>query len=320
MEWVETTADTLEAAKEKALDQLGVHPDDAEFELLNDARTGLFGRIKDPARVRARVRPRAPRPKVDRRRKGAKRGSREGRHGRGARGKQASQDAGRRQDRNARRDGGGSGSPSASSGDSAAEDRAGPKTRGSRGRTDAHDDSKPRNSRRRSMNTVEETANQPSMSLDEQADVAQAFVEGLAERFGASVDCEREYVEEREIRITVLGDDLGRMVGRGGATARAIDDLVRTVLQRRAGSSRNGWVRVDVGGVRARRVEFLARFCREQAQAVRETGVARVLEPMGAADRKIVHDTIGAEEGVSSVSEGVEPARRVAILPAMDDD
>lgn len=314
MEWVETTADTLEAAKEKALDQLGVHPDDAEFELLNDARTGLFGRVKDPARVRARVRPRAPRPKSDRRRKGSKKGSRGGRQGRGNRSKQASDVADNRHDisRRARRASGG-----VASADEGSSLRA---ETGSKGRSDAHNESKHRYSRSTSMNTIGEASSQPSMSLDEQADLAEAFVEGLAERFGVSVACSREHVEEREIRITVHGDDMGRMVGRGGATARAVDDLVRTVLQRRAGSSRNGWVRVDVGGVRARRVEFLARFCREQAEAVRNTGVARVLEPMTAADRKIVHDTIVAETGVISVSEGVEPGRRVAILPAMDDD
>jgi hypothetical protein len=34
MEWVETTGDTLEEAKNLALDQLGVAEDDAEFEIV----------------------------------------------------------------------------------------------------------------------------------------------------------------------------------------------------------------------------------------------------------------------------------------------
>ena len=36
MEWVETTARTLDEAKEPALDQLGVAEDDAEFEVLSE--------------------------------------------------------------------------------------------------------------------------------------------------------------------------------------------------------------------------------------------------------------------------------------------
>ena len=57
MEWVETTARTVEEAKEQALDQLGVGEDDAEFEVLDEPRAGLFGRVRGEARVHARVRP-----------------------------------------------------------------------------------------------------------------------------------------------------------------------------------------------------------------------------------------------------------------------
>ena len=56
MEWVETTARTVEEAKELALDQLGVVADEAEFEVLEEPQPGLFGRLRGEARVRARVR------------------------------------------------------------------------------------------------------------------------------------------------------------------------------------------------------------------------------------------------------------------------
>jgi spoIIIJ-associated protein len=67
MEWVETTGRTVEEAKELALDQLGVHDEDAEFEIVDEPRPGLFGRMRGEARVRARVRPTRPRPKAERR-------------------------------------------------------------------------------------------------------------------------------------------------------------------------------------------------------------------------------------------------------------
>jgi spoIIIJ-associated protein len=37
---------------------------------------------------------------------------------------------------------------------------------------------------------------------------------------------------------------------------------------------------------------------------------------MGSADRKVVHDTVNELDGVSTISEGDEPRRRVVILPA----
>ena len=57
MEWVETTAKTVEAAKDAALDRLGVAADEAEFEVLEEPRPGLFGRTRGEERVRARVQP-----------------------------------------------------------------------------------------------------------------------------------------------------------------------------------------------------------------------------------------------------------------------
>lgn len=67
MEWVETTGKTVEEAKSIALDRLGVDDEDAEFEILEEPKPGLFGRTRGEARVRARVKPRIPRAKNDRR-------------------------------------------------------------------------------------------------------------------------------------------------------------------------------------------------------------------------------------------------------------
>ncbi|HET9076911.1 MAG TPA: RNA-binding cell elongation regulator Jag/EloR [Acidimicrobiales bacterium] len=64
---METTGRSVQEAKDAALDELGVDEADAEFEVLAEAQTGLFGRLRSEARVRARVRPTAPRAKEDRR-------------------------------------------------------------------------------------------------------------------------------------------------------------------------------------------------------------------------------------------------------------
>src|SRR5215207_4253547 len=74
MEWVETTAKTVDEARNLALDELGVGDEDAEFEVLEEPRAGLFGLIRGEARVRARIRPTAVRPKQDRRRGRRERG------------------------------------------------------------------------------------------------------------------------------------------------------------------------------------------------------------------------------------------------------
>jgi spoIIIJ-associated protein len=324
MEWVESTGSSIEEAKERALDRLGVHGDDAEFEIVSDVKTGLFGRVKEDARVRARVAPATPRAKEEGRGRGRGRGAKGG-----GRGNQRGRNQGN--DRNNRGSGaqkggsrkGGSGGPGAEKGRS--RNTPGEKGRGNgrnaeasnrgakKSRQSETDNASSRGGKReKTMNDDEGT----TMPLPQQADLAEEFVRGLAQRFGTQVEFSREDIDDEEIRITVSGDDLGRMIGRRGTTAGAIDELVRTVLQRQAGSSRNGRIRVDIGGVRARRAEALANFARAQAEEVRSSGSARSLEPMSAADRKVVHDALSDEDGVDTVSEGEDSQRRVVIVPS----
>lgn len=73
MEWVETTGKSVEEAKSIALDRLGVADEDAEFDILEEPKPGLFGRVRGEARVRARVKPKSPRAKNDRRDRGRRR-------------------------------------------------------------------------------------------------------------------------------------------------------------------------------------------------------------------------------------------------------
>lgn len=316
MEWVVTAGKTVEEAKDVALDRLGVHGDDAEFEVLSEVKTGLFGRVKEDARVRARVRPSTPRSKDERRGRGRSNKGRDrsrpskgeggqGQRGQGQRG-QGERGQGQR----------GQGGQDQGRGGAQSSEKKSRRDEGANKRQDVNG----RPAKQSNENKVKEKpmSDEPMMPLPQQADIAEEFMSGLAERFGVTVEMAREDVADDEIRITVSGDDMGRMIGRRGATAMAIDDLVRTVLQRQAGSSRDGRIRVDVGGVRTRRAEALANFCRAQAVEVRESGVARSLEPMGGADRKVVHDTIAEEDGVDTVSEGEDPNRRVVIVPAED--
>ena len=66
MDWITTTGSSLHEAKSNALDQLGIVADEAEFDVVNDVEKGLFGRVKNEARIRARVKPRQIVEKEDR--------------------------------------------------------------------------------------------------------------------------------------------------------------------------------------------------------------------------------------------------------------
>lgn len=148
--------------------------------------------------------------------------------------------------------------------------------------------------------------------LDEEAELAADFVEGLLDRFDLPGDLEIE-VHEDQAFVNLQDVDSGILIGRRGATLEALQELVRSAVQRQ--TERRAHVRVDVEGYKARHTEKLRDKCREAIAQVRETGEPFRLEPMDAYERKLMHNLVARTGGVTSVSEGHEPKRRVVIHP-----
>ena len=151
--------------------------------------------------------------------------------------------------------------------------------------------------------------------VEEQAAIIGAFLGGLLEAFNLEGEVRQSKADDDTVELDLQGEDLALLIGPKGQTLTALHDLSRTVLQRKATGRYEGRVRIDVSGYRQRRREALARFATQVANQVKESGVQKALEPMGSADRKVVHDTVNEIEAVSTVSEGQDPRRRVVIVP-----
>lgn len=303
MEWVETTAKSLEAAKERALDQLGVAADEAEFEVLEEPRAGLFGRTRGEARVRARVKPTAARPKQERRNRGRK--------GRDGAKKSRSKDARSEQPSDA--DEVEADEPRESSRQASGQ-QGSDRSSGSRSSQRSQSRSKQQKEQQVSRDDSGFNGDRPSVSPQEVGDAAVAFMSGLARAFGADAETTVE-IDGTELEVRVTGSELGLMVGHGGRTLIAVQDLARVASQRRLGDH-DTRLKIDVAGYREKRRVALEKFATAVANEVVSTGEAKALEPMQSADRKIVHDALAAVDGVTSRSEGDDPVRRVVISPA----
>ncbi|MGE3618867.1 MAG: RNA-binding cell elongation regulator Jag/EloR [Acidimicrobiia bacterium] len=325
MEWVETTAKTLEEAKELALDQLGIDDDDAEFEVVEEPRPGLFGRMRGEARVRARVRPVLARPKVERRDR------RKGRDGRG------------REGRSHKKDDRPGGRQEASPGDDTAPDSAVDTADNTVAETPTAADEDRGPDRARTSEPVaragrkaaraprgrdrtgasrtaheEEGSEEPvtELELAAQGEVVRNFLGDLLDAFDVDGEVTLTNPDDQTIEAAVTGSDLGLLIGPKGQTLQAVQELCRSVVQRQRPGENHARLRVDVAGYRERRREALERFARDVAQQVRDSGQPRALEAMPPPDRKIVHDALNDVEGVVTSSEGEEPRRRVVVSPA----
>jgi spoIIIJ-associated protein len=297
MEWVETTGKSVEDALDAALDQLGVDEQDVEYEVLAQPRGGIFGRFGSEARIRARVKP-ISREKPGERRRRPRRSGGDGRDSSGNGNRGSGSDGGtrpasRRKPR--RRSGSGSASGSGSG------------SGGGGGTSRSRDDGK----RGSSVNEEREDIEVP---IAVQAGQAEEFTRGLVDAFGAKAEVSSTITDD-VVLIEVTGENVGMLVGPRGATLSAIEELIRTVVQRQTGGH-GARLRLDVGGYRAKRREALAQFTRDLVQRVLDSGTEQVLEPMPAPDRKVVHDVVAEFDGVSTASEGEEPRRRVVIRRA----
>lgn len=150
-----------------------------------------------------------------------------------------------------------------------------------------------------------------SGSIEEQVEAGRQFAVGLLDAFEAQGTVSVE-PEDNEIEVKIDGDNLGLLVGPKGATLAALEELLRGAVGHRG----PGRVHLDVAGYRAKRRAALAEFARRVAEDVRASGSAKALEPMSAPDRKVVHDTVAEIDGVSTISDGEDPRRRVIIQPA----
>jgi spoIIIJ-associated protein len=151
--------------------------------------------------------------------------------------------------------------------------------------------------------------------LEDQADIAADFVEGMLERIGISASIEPN-LEEGTMYVDVLGsgpedEDMGLLIGRHGQTLEALQELTRIVVSQR--TEQRCRVVVDVEDYKKRQRDRLEARARDVAKRVVRSGREQELEPMNPYDRKVVHDAVASVPGADSASRGEEPERRVVI-------
>ncbi len=288
MEWVEVQGKTVDLAVQVAIGELGLDSkDEARVEIIQEPKPGFLGMGGREAIVKVTRAPKQRR----RRRKGRGRGS----------------------DTSRARNQGGRGNNKAKS----------PKN-GSRGSgrkpSDPQAKQGQRNGRRRQENRMSETQSEPQRKprddrpeqapIEEQAEVAASFIRGLLDAFGLEGEVTTR-IEERVLYLDVSGEQTEALIGPKGSVMNSVLELTRTVVQRKTyGAPR---MRIDIAGYVERRREALKIYAAKLAAQVIEDEDEVMLEPMNAADRKVVHDAIAEVDGVRSFSEGEEPRRAVVI-------
>jgi spoIIIJ-associated protein len=115
-------------------------------------------------------------------------------------------------------------------------------------------------------------------------------------------------------KLNVRGADLGVLIGRRGEKLASLQHLVNLIVAKREGQHNR--IAIDVENYRGRREDQLRDVADRAAKRVIQSGKIIQLEAMPAMERRIVHLALMENPRVRTQSVGVEPNRRIVVLPA----
>jgi spoIIIJ-associated protein len=164
-----------------------------------------------------------------------------------------------------------------------------------------------------SVDAAAAPAEQESVDESELAGEVRDVLEHILTAVGVSARIEIDENDET-VTATLVGRELGLVIGKHGQTIDAIQYLANAIVWRGRGDERKAVV-VDAAGYRARREATLSALAKRSAERAVSTARSVELDPMTAVERKIVHLRLKEVEGVETTSEGTEPNRYVVILP-----
>jgi spoIIIJ-associated protein len=159
----------------------------------------------------------------------------------------------------------------------------------------------------------------PSVEGDEHGlEVAQHVVEELLERMRVRAAVKTRYIQPQDsheqpvILVDIQGNDLSILIGRRTETLNALQYISSLIIGKELGR----WtpLMIDVQGYRVRRERSLRQLARRMADQAIHTGKRQVLEPMTAAERRVIHLELRDHTQVATESTGEEPNRKVTVF------
>jgi len=111
--------------------------------------------------------------------------------------------------------------------------------------------------------------------------------------------------------VNIETEEPSFLIGKGGETLKALEYLLRQMINKKAGELL--YTVVDVAEYRAKKKNIIIQIAERYIESAKKTGRAQVLPIMNSFERHIVHSLISEEKGLESESIGEEPNRRVVI-------
>jgi spoIIIJ-associated protein len=152
--------------------------------------------------------------------------------------------------------------------------------------------------------------------MEESILYAQKYLEDLLSFFGLNTQVDATH-EDEVIQLNVPSSAMnGFLIGQHGDTMRSLQYLVSTALKNQG---HEYWrVNVDIANYKKQRADRLIEKAQVWLDKVKSTNEPLELQPMNAADRRIIHK-LADDSGLLTESVGEGRDRHVVLKPAAED-
>lgn len=174
---------------------------------------------------------------------------------------------------------------------------------------------------------ADEAANAPAADETDEADeagpvadtlaLAQELTQGVVDRMGFEASATAQLMPPRDehdhetIVIDVVGDDVDMLLDHHMEGLNALQTVIQSMWSHQTKDSTR--ISLDANGYKAKREQRIQQMAVRMAEQVIDTGRPVTLEPMSAAERRLVHIALRDNEKVYTESMGEGSSRRVQI-------
>lgn len=120
-------------------------------------------------------------------------------------------------------------------------------------------------------------------------------------------------LEGETVPVKIKTEEPKILIGQNGQTLAEIQHLLRAILRRKI--TERFYIDIDINDYKEKKIEYLKETAKELADEVSLTKKEKILAPMPAYERRVIHLELADRKDVTTQSIGEKPERRVVIRP-----
>ena len=141
-------------------------------------------------------------------------------------------------------------------------------------------------------------------------DFVKDYLTTILTNMGLKTELNAKY-EKEVINLNIQTDRDAVVIGKGGRTLQALNELVRVAINLRF--SKHYKILLDIGDYKEEKYEKLIQMARKYAKEVQSTKQTITLNPMPSDERRIIHGALSGYHNIKTESQGQGKERKLSI-------